>query len=164
MSESTKRPYGSVQASVRFDGGRQMRMQTFVDALWEHLAGTGVSWLGFYLHDGEDHLVLGPHRDKPACSPIGLHGVCGRAFRERRPIVVSDVGVLGEKYVACDPRDRAELVVPLFGQDGTCGSVLDLDSHETGAFSRADVEALVLLLRAAALTAPTVPMPEAITT
>ena len=37
-----------------------------------------VSWVGFYFL-GEGEMTLGPRRDKPACSPIGLHGACGRA-------------------------------------------------------------------------------------
>ena len=106
------------------------------------------------MHADGDELVLGPRRDKPACSPIGLHGVCGRAYTSRRPLVVSDVAELGENYVACDPRDRSEVVIPLVDDDGTCWAVLDLDSHQLGAFDETDVEGLTAVLRAAGLTAP----------
>ncbi len=155
-------PYDRIQPCQNGDGSREPRMRAFADALWAQLAPSGVSWLGFYLHDGQDHLILGPRRDKPACSPLGLHGVCGRAFREKRPIVVSNVSVLGENYVACDPQDRSELVVPLFEPDATCWGVLDLDSHELGAFTQADVDALVPLLRMSGLTAPAIGVPDAI--
>lgn len=127
-------------------------MQAVVDALWDALKETGVSWLGFYLHEGEDELVLGPLRDKPACSPIGLHGVCGQAFQQRQPIVVRDVKELGENYVACDPRDQSEVVVPLFDGDGQCWGVIDLDSQETDTFGQEDVAGLQAVLRAADLT------------
>jgi putative methionine-R-sulfoxide reductase with GAF domain len=64
---------------------------------------------------------------------------------------VRDVGTLGASYIACDPRDRSEIVVPLVEQDGTCGAVLDLDSHEVGAFDERDDLGLRVVLVAAAL-------------
>jgi len=133
-------------------GERQERMRVVVDALWDALHGTGVSWVGFYCHEGGDELVLGPRRDSPACSPIGLHGACGQAFRQRRPVVVRDVAELGENYIACDPRDRSEVVLPLTDPAGVCWGVLDLDSHEVGAFDDTDVAGLTRVLRAAGLT------------
>jgi putative methionine-R-sulfoxide reductase with GAF domain len=127
-------------------------MQAVVDALWNGLKDRGVSWVGFYLHEGGKELILGPRRDKPACSPIGLHGVCGQAFTQRRPIVVRDVAELGSSYIACDPRDRSEVVVPLFDADGRCWGVLDLDSHEVGTFDEHDAQGLSQVLRAAGLS------------
>jgi putative methionine-R-sulfoxide reductase with GAF domain len=132
-------------------GDRRQAMQSFVDAVWEPLHATGVSWVGFYLHEGRDELVLGPRRDKPACSPIGLYGACGQAFLGRQPLVVRDVADLGTNYVACDPRDKSEVVIPLLDAAGACWGVLDLDSHEIGAFSSADVDGLGMLLRGAGL-------------
>ena len=138
---------------LALEGDREQRMRAFTDTLWEHLSSTGVSWVGFYLHEGHDELVLGPSRNKPACSPIGMHGACGRAFLERRTLVVRDVAELGENYVACDPRDRSELVIPVFEPDGRCWGVLDLDSLDFGAFDQSDVNGLLTLLRAVELTA-----------
>jgi len=129
-------------------------MRSVVDALWDALQDTAVSWVGFYVHEGAEELILGPRRDKAACSPIGLHGVCGQAFRLRKPIIVRDVTELGENYIACDPRDRSEVVVPLFDESGSCWGVLDLDSHEVGAFDDTDVTGLQQVLRAAGLTRP----------
>ncbi len=134
-------------------GDRGQRMQAVVDALWEALKDTGVSWVGFYLHEGGHELVLGPRRDKPACSPIGLHGACGQCFRSGRPLVVRDVAELGANYVACDPRDRSELVLPCVDEQGRCWGVLDLDSHAVGSFTEADAAGLTAVLRAAKLTA-----------
>ena len=127
-------------------------MQVVVDALWDGLHETGVSWVGFYLADGADRLVLGPRRDKPACSPIGLHGVCGQAFTARRTRIVRDVAELGEAYIACDPRDRSEIVVPLLeAPAGACWGLLDLDSHEVAAFDERDEQGLKTVLRAVGL-------------
>jgi putative methionine-R-sulfoxide reductase with GAF domain len=125
-------------------------MQAIVDAVWERLGPLGVSWVGFYVPvEGGNELILGPRRDKPACSPIGLHGVCGRAFVERRSIVVEDVRALGESYIACDPADRSEVVVPVVGSDGAPWAVLDLDSHEAGFFTQDDVTGLEKVLASA---------------
>ncbi len=146
------RDYPRVAGQCTRAGGRLERMQAVVDALWEALHETGVSWVGFYLHEGADELVCGPRRDKPACSPIGLHGACGQCFRSRKPLVVRDVADLGPNYVACDPRDKAEVVVPCLNADGTCWGVLDLDSHSVGSFSDEDTAGLVRVLRAAGLT------------
>lgn len=130
---------------------RDVAMQTVVELIWQHLHPTGISWIGFYLHRGGDELVLGPRRDKPACSPIGLHGACGHAFLTRQPLIVRDVTDLGPNYIACDPRDRSEVVLPCI-LDDACWGVLDADSHELAAFDESDVTGLTNLLRAAGLT------------
>ena len=147
------RPYEEIAKTVSRAGDRRSRMQSVVDVLWEALKDRGVSWVGFYCHEQGDELVLGPLRNTPACSPIGLHGVCGRSFLRREAIVVRDVRELGEDYVACDARDLSEVVVPLLEQDGSCRAVLDLDSRELGAFGEDDVIGLERVLRAAGLTA-----------
>lgn len=140
-------------ACSAIQGDRAARMQQFVDLLWDRLRNCGVSWLGFYLPDG-GQMTLGPRRDKPACSPIGMHGACGQAFRSKRPLVVRDVADLGENYVACDPRDRSEIVIPLLDTHGAAWGVLDLDSYDVGAFDESDVRGLERLLIAAGLTHP----------
>ncbi|MCP4590109.1 MAG: GAF domain-containing protein [bacterium] len=146
------RPYTQIAENLSAAGDRPQRMQTVVDALWDALADTAVSWVGFYVHEGGDELILGPRRDQPACSPIGLHGACGQAFRTRQPLIVRDVKDLGEGYIACDPRDRSEVVIPLLDSVGTCWGVLDLDSHQVDAFNESDVAGLTDLLRAAGLS------------
>lgn len=129
-------------------------MRIVVDALWEGLREKGVSWVGFYLDQPEQpddrRLVLGPSRDKPACSPIGLHGACGKALLSNEGLIVRDVKELGPNYIACDPRDRSEIVIPLTDEaSGTCWGVLDLDSFEVRAFDESDARGLREVLRAA---------------
>jgi putative methionine-R-sulfoxide reductase with GAF domain len=133
---------------------RQDRMCAVVDALWARFAGAGYSWVGFYTKAPGEEMVLGPRRDKPACSPIGLHGMCGLSWRERRAVVVDDVRRLAGHYVACDPRDMAEVVVPMLEPDGSCWGVLDVDSFEIGAFTVADAIGLAGLVERAGLSAP----------
>jgi putative methionine-R-sulfoxide reductase with GAF domain len=130
-------------------GGADDVMRRVVDALWERFSVQGVSWVGFYVPDPADasRLVLSARRDKPACSPIGMHGVCGRGFVSRRPVVVRDVAVMGPNYIACDPRDKSEVVVPMINPDGSCAGVLDVDSYDIGAFDSGDALCLARLLR-----------------
>lgn len=129
------------------------RLHALTDVLWTALASRGCSWVGFYLHAGAtdpSSLLLIARQPKPACSPIELHGVCGQAFLEEHIRLVEDVELLGTQYVACDPRDRSELVVPIF-TDGNCIGVLDLDSFETCCFTEADALGISKILRAADL-------------
>lgn len=130
---------------------RVQRMTAVIDILWDALAPTGVSWIGFYFA-GDGDMTLGPRRDKPACSPIGLHGACGRACLSRHSLVVRDVAALGENYVACDPRDRSEVVVPVFDAGGRCYAVLDADSHDAAAFDAFDARAMEHILQSAGLS------------
>lgn len=156
------RDYSSIAISSA-RGSRDQRMAALVDVLWDALSEQGVSWIGFYIGPGETlddgrragphEMLLGPCRNKPACSPIGLHGVCGRGWRERRTIIVRDVADLGADYVACDPRDQSEVVVPLLDGRGACFGVLDADSFEIGAFDERDGRELGSLLERAGLSA-----------
>ncbi len=131
---------------------RESVLLRLTEILWEGLGPNGVSWCGFYIPSADKNaLLLACCKPKPACSPIGLRGVCGQAFISRAPMVVADVKQLGENYVACDPRDSSEAVIPLVDAEGFCWAVLDLDSHETGAFTHDDVAGLAAVLRAAAI-------------
>lgn len=152
----TPRNYEQVAAQMTAEGDKPARMQRVVDALWTELRGKGCSWIGFYTAaSGGTELVLAARRDKPACSPIGLHGACGRAFQSRRALVVTDVKHLGDGYIACDPRDRSEAVLPCFDpESGECWGVLDADSHDAGAWSARDVLGLSEVLHRAGLGRP----------
>lgn len=137
------------------DALREPRMREVCDAAWDAVGSRDISWLGFYTKvDGRDEMVLGPRRDKPACSPIHLGGMCGRSWRERRPILIRDTAALEGGYIACDPKDRSEAVVPLFDESGACYGVFDLDSYSVGAFGPADIAALTELVQRSGLSAP----------
>ncbi|HET6409788.1 MAG TPA: GAF domain-containing protein [Chthoniobacteraceae bacterium] len=120
-----------------------------VDEIWAEFGNhRPVSWVGFY-HLGDGEMTLGHRRDKPACSPIGLHGACGKSALSGKSLIVADVRELGDQYIACDPRDLSELVVPVRLPTGEVLGVMDLDSYSVGAFSPVDQSALETLLRAA---------------
>lgn len=105
------------------------------------------SWTGFYLVVG-DRLHVGPYQGPVACQVLDGRGVCIEAVRTRSPVVVADVHAFAG-HVACDPRSRSEIVVPVL-RDGEVVAVLDVDSDRPGQFSDADVgplERIVSLLR-----------------
>ena len=135
---------------------REARMEAFVELWWSAFAAFGVSWAGFYVDCPEEpdsqRMILGARRPGPACSPIGIHGACGQALVSRQTLVVRDVADLGAGYIACDPRDRSELVVPCLTATGQPWGVFDVDSHQVGSFDADDGTACRELLRLAGLT------------
>ena len=103
-----------------------------------------VNWAGFYFLRGGE-LVVGPFQGPPACVRIALgSGVCGAAAAQRRTLVVPDV-LEFPGHIACDPRSRSEIVVPLIvggARGGALLGVLDLDSPRAARFDEADVRGL----------------------
>jgi L-methionine (R)-S-oxide reductase len=109
------------------------------------------SWVGIYLVEGDD-LVLGPWKGPQATDhvriPIG-QGICGAAAASGRTEMVDDVGS-DERYLACFPSTRSEIVVPIAFEDRVVGEI-DIDSDEPAAFGEAD---RIYLERVAVLISP----------
>jgi len=142
-----ERVRGELRKVIARESEWETRIEMVVDALWSEFGNhQPVSWVGYY-HLGQDEMTLGPRRDKPACSPIGPHGACGQAAQTGRSLLVPDVRALGPNYIACDPRDQSELVVPVRDGSGKVIGVLDLDSYSTGAFDGVDQAALEEIAR-----------------
>ena len=104
-------------------------------------------WVGFYFPKGE-FLELGPSKGPPACARIAWTGVCGRAAKSRKTIIVPDVGVF-PGHISCDPRSKSEIALPVFDSYGNVIAVLDVDSEELGSFDETDREWLEKILRKA---------------
>lgn len=99
-----------------------------------------LNWAGFYLMRGGE-LVLGPFQGRSACVRIAVgRGVCGTAVAEVASQLVRDVHAF-PGHIACDPRSRSELVVPVV-VGGDVVAVLDLDSDRPARFDEADQEGL----------------------
>ena len=96
------------------------------------------SWVGIYLVEG-DNLVLGPWKGPEATEhvriPIG-EGICGAAAASGRTEVVDDVAS-DERYLACFPSTRSEIVAPIVFEGRVVGEI-DVDSDEPAAFHEAD--------------------------
>ncbi len=148
-----------------------------VDAVLTHLAGRAAlnevcrflresfphfRWVGIYRVDGET-LVLeswnGPAATEHTRIPVGA-GICGRAAREGRTVIVEDVRAAPE-YLACFLETRSEIVVPIRDGDRVAGEI-DIDGNEVGAFNASDrdlLEKVARRLPAALAKAATEPPP-----
>ena len=96
------------------------------------------SWVGIYLVEGNE-LVLGPWKGPQATEhvriPVG-QGVCGAAAASGKTEVVDDVNA-DDRYLACFPSTRSEIVVPIVYEGRVVGEI-DIDSDEPAAFGEAD--------------------------
>ncbi|MED1205284.1 GAF domain-containing protein [Heyndrickxia acidicola] len=96
-----------------------------------------INWVGFYLMDSNDELVLGPFQGLPACVRIPLgKGVCGAAAMKGETIRVDDVNQF-PGHIACDSATQSEIVIPIL-KEGQLLGVLDIDSPEKNRFDELD--------------------------
>jgi GAF domain-containing protein len=96
------------------------------------------TWVGIYLLEGDDQLVLGPFLGKPSPHtriPLGS-GICGAAATERHTIIVDDVNA-DPRYLACSIETQSEIVVPIMRGDRVLGEI-DIDSDRRAAFGPRD--------------------------
>lgn len=100
-----------------------------------------INWVGFYLMDDKDELVLGPFQGLPACIRIPLgKGVCGTAAIKKESIRVQNVNAF-PGHIACDAASQSEIVIPLI-KNGNLLGVLDIDSPEKDRFDELDQQKL----------------------
>ncbi len=124
------------------------RVVQSLQAGFPHYTGVYVYWL-----EGGDTLSLRAFRGRPTDHtkiPVG-QGICGRAARERRTVVVEDVNA-DPAYLACSLETRSEIVVPIMRGSAVLGEI-DIDSDEPAAFDPADrdfLERLAVLIAAKA--------------
>ena len=114
-------------------------------------ASTTTRGSGIYLVE-EGDLVLGPWKGPQATDhvriPIG-QGVCGAAAASGATEIVDDVNA-DERYLACFPSTRSEIVVPIVYEGKVVGEI-DIDSDTPAAFGPEDA---TLLERVAVLISP----------
>ena len=139
-----------------------------IDSIFLHLQGAAAltevcrflrselrqfQWIGVYRLRGEVLELAGWDGDAPTqhtTIPIG-RGVCGRAARENRTVIVDDVSTDPE-YLACFVDTRSELVVPV-RHGGTVVGEIDVDARALKAFDASDARFLETV---ASKIAPTV--------
>jgi L-methionine (R)-S-oxide reductase len=112
------------------------------------------SWVGVYLVEDGD-LVLGPWKGPEATEhvriPIG-QGICGSAAASGVTEIVDDVDA-DDRYLACFPSTRSEIVVPIVYEGRVVGEI-DIDSDRPAAFGADDrkfLERIALLISAHSL-------------
>lgn len=124
-----------------------LKMASINSILKSHL--TYYYWVGFYLvRDGR--LSVGPYQGTLGCLHIDFErGVCGKAARERKTQLVSDVHALaqGTAHITCDPNSQSEIVVPVMDQQGILLGVFDVDSSELASFDDIDQQFLEHILQ-----------------
>lgn len=97
-------------------------------------------WTGFYVVDPDkpDELVVGPYQGSLGCLRIAFgRGVCGAAAASGKTQIVPDVHAF-PGHIACDSRSASEIVVPVFGPNGSLLAVFDVDSETPAAFDETD--------------------------
>ncbi len=97
-------------------------------------------YTGVYIYwlEGSDELRLRAFCGRPTDHvriPVG-EGICGRAAREQRTVVVDDVNA-DPAYLACSLETRSEIVVPIM-QGATVLGEIDIDSDVRAAFTPDD--------------------------
>ena len=99
-------------------------------------------WVGFYLVEGGNRLVLGPFEGEPT-EHIRIEfgrGICGQAAERQKTILVQDVSTQSN-YLSCSAAVKAEIVVPVF-KHATLVAELDIDSNRLEPFTAEDREFL----------------------
>lgn len=103
-------------------------------------------WVGFYITEDQETLVLGPFQGLIACTRISSgKGVCGTAMAQARTLLVPDVDQF-PGHIACSSDSKSEIVVPGFKNDKVV-LILDIDSDKVEDFDEADQVALEALMR-----------------
>jgi GAF domain-containing protein len=114
-----------------------------------HYTGVYLYWM-----DGPDALVLRAHRGRPTEHtriPTSV-GICGRAAREKRTVIVDDV-TADPSYLACSLETRSEIVVPIM-KDGVVHGEIDIDGDDAAAYGPADQRFLEEVARVIAARVP----------
>lgn len=105
----------------------------------------GFFWVGFYLVDSEDELVLGPFQGPVACTRIKKgKGVCGSTWDQEKTLIVPNVDEF-PGHIACASASKSEIVIPLKKGDQIIG-VLDVDSDQLNDFDEIDHQYLQKVL------------------
>ena len=108
------------------------RLASALQSRFPHYTGVYFYWL-----EGDD-LRLRAYRGRPTEHvriPVG-QGICGRAAREARTVLVDDVNA-DPSYLACSFETRSEIVVPIMRGKTVLGEI-DIDSDVPAAFTDAD--------------------------
>ena len=99
-----------------------------------------INWCGFYLKQG-DYLYLGPFQGDVACTVIPLSkGVCGKAAREGKTIIVPNVNEF-PGHIACSSLSKSEIVTPII-LDNEVRAVIDIDAPIYNRFNESDQKLL----------------------
>jgi GAF domain-containing protein len=134
-----ERIYIQLEGLLRKTKDLDARMAT-ISAVLHHKLGK-VLWTGFYtLKNGE--LLVKTYQGPLACQVLKINtGVCWTAINEQKTMIVPDVHKFKD-HIACDPRSKSEIVVPVRNKKGVIIGVLDLDGKVPDRFDNTDAAGL----------------------
>lgn len=137
------RLYEQIRTYVQTTDDIWARLAT-IEAVLHHKMQT-FFWTGVYvLVDGE--LIVRSYQGSVACQKLKYHtGVCWAAVLSEKAVIVRDV----EKFpghIACDPRSRSEIAIPIRDREGRVFACLDVDSDQLNAFDEEDEAGLERIL------------------
>ncbi len=134
-SDRYKRIFEQVVPLMGKTGDPTARMAT-IAALLHHKIPY-YFWTGFYLLR-EGNLIVHTYQGPLACQVLPLHtGVCWAGIDRNETVIVPDTHQF-PGHIACDPRSRSEIVVPLKDSTGQVVGVLDIDSRTPDSFDTTD--------------------------
>ena len=103
-------------------------------------------WTGYYFLK-EGRLIVGPYQGPVACQELEQNtGVCWTGINRQEPVIVPDVEQF-PGHIACDPRSKSEIVLPVRNNENEITGVLDIDGKELNAFDNVDQEYLSSIIR-----------------
>jgi len=95
-------------------------------------------WVGFYVVDQQQELVIGPYQGTLGCLRIRYdRGVCGAAAMTGKTQIVDNVHNF-PNHIACDSQTYSEIVVPVYDKGGALIAVFDVDSKIISNFDEVD--------------------------
>ncbi|MDR2064919.1 MAG: GAF domain-containing protein [Prevotellaceae bacterium] len=142
VNTDKKELYKYLTEQVKFLTGNEKNMIANMANVSAAIRQTfGFLWVGFYLCENDNELVLGPFQGAIACTRIKFgHGVCGAAWKEQRSVIVADVDKF-PGHIACNSASKSEIVIPLL-KNNKVFAVLDIDSDKLNTFDDIDRAAL----------------------
>lgn len=139
-----KRIYDQLSELLPKSNDTLARMATVIAVL--HHKMDYYFWTGFYfLKDGQ--LIVGPYQGPVACQELKKgKGVCWTGIQRQEPVIVPDVEQF-PGHIACDPRSKSEIVLPVRNSNNEIIGVLDIDGRELNAFDKTDEQELSRIIR-----------------
>ncbi|KPL02208.1 MAG: hypothetical protein AMJ90_06480 [candidate division Zixibacteria bacterium SM23_73_2] len=140
MQKSSEEIIAFISSLVHKKENKDFILKETVELLKENFKK--YTWVGIYLMEKEDELVLGHYLGKPSPhTRIKIDkGICGAAVRERETIIVPEVNE-DPRYLACSLETKSEIVVPIMRGEKVFGEI-DIDSDRSDAFDQKDKEFL----------------------
>ena len=130
-----KRIYLQLQELVQKTDNTIARMATISAVLYHKM--DNFCWTGFYLLL-KNELIVGPYQGPLACQMLEKNrGVCWKSINEQQSIIVPDVNKF-PGHIACDPRSKSEIVIPVKNNREDIIGVLDVDSNKLNNFDETD--------------------------